>query len=35
MKQYARIVGSAPNSPTLGLPAPTPTASVAGGAVAG
>jgi len=30
-----RIVGSAPNTPTLGLPLGSPTGSLAGGASAG
>jgi len=30
-----RVVGSAPNSPTLGLPPGSPTAALAGGALAG
>jgi rare lipoprotein A (peptidoglycan hydrolase) len=32
---HTRIVGSAPNTPTLGLPPASETAAIAGGAVAG
>ncbi len=32
---HTRVVGSAPNTPSLGAPAPSPGATIAGGAVAG
>lgn len=32
---HTRVVGSAPNTPTLGLPAGVPSSALAGGAIAG
>jgi rare lipoprotein A (peptidoglycan hydrolase) len=32
---HTRVVGSAPNTPTLGLPTGVPSSALAGGAVAG